>query len=192
MQKISEFEKYYSSASKRLFKYKAIKDRLPIDTVSCAEHLYMDMKTSWILLSVEQRDIMRKACGYAITDYVNTIDYSLIIMNAAGDPKHHLDGTLTETKVTAAESADATLKYDRHIHDLHKRTIDDINTRARGNKNIKHTLEYREGAIYIRKHGHFVSQRMNSGVDALLAMTEEEVDSEDVKMVAIGENYDKS
>ena len=189
MQKISKLEKYYSSASKKLFRYSAVKDRLPIDADACAEHLYMDMKTSWILLSVDQRELMRKACVYAVTDYVNSLDYACIIMNATGDTKHHLDGTLTKTRVTAPESADAVMKYDRHIHGLHKKTVDDINDISKS-----HILEYRDGAIYIRKHGHFISQRMDSVRDAIIATTTDDtdVDSENVKMVAIGEDCDKS
>ena len=194
MQKLSELEKYYSRASKKLFRCKAIKDRLPIDADSCAVHLFMDMKTSWILLSIDRRDLMRKACVYAVTDYVNSLDYACIIMNAAGDPKHHLDGTPTQNNVTATESGDAVIKYDRHIYDLHKKTVDEINIKAKSVKGIKHVLEYRDGSIYIRKHGHFISTKMVSGVDAVIAITtlDTEVDSENVKMVAIGEDYDKS
>ena len=194
MQKISKLEKYYSGASKKLFRYSAVKDRLPIDADACAEHLYMDMKTSWIFLSIDQRDLMRKACVYAVTDYVNSIGYALIIMNAAGDPKHHLDGTLTKNHVTATESGDAVIKYDRHIYDLHKKTVDEINVKAKSVKGINHVLEYRDGSIYIRKHGHFISTKMVSGVDAVIAITtlDTEVDSENVKMVGIGEDYDKS
>lgn len=115
MQKISELEKYYRKSQNRLYKSKAIKDRLPIDENACAEHLYISMKTD--KLSLGERDLMRKACVYAVTDYVNTIDYSLIIMNAAGDRKHHLDGTQTQSKVTATESGDAVIRYGRHLND---------------------------------------------------------------------------
>ena len=194
MQKLSGLEKYYRNASKKMFRCTAIKERLPIDADACAEQLYMHMKTSWILLSIDQRDLMRKACVYSVTDYVNSLDYACIIMNAAGDPKHHLDGTPTQNNVTAAESADAVIKYDRHIHSLHKQTVDEINVKAKSVKGIKHVLEYRDGSIYIRKHGHFISTKMVSGVDAVIAITtlDTEVDSENVKMVGIGEDYDKS
>jgi hypothetical protein len=197
MQKISELEKYYSRASKKLFRYKAIKKRLPIDTDACAEHLFIDMKSRrlpWLMKapSIPQRELMQKACVYAVTDYVNSLDYACIIMNAAGDPKHHLDGTLTKNNVTATESGDAVIKYDRHIYGLHKKTVDDINGRAKSFKDIKHVIEFKDGSVSIRKYGHFTSTEMVSGVEAAVAITTPETVVSNFKMVAIGEDYDKS
>lgn len=197
MQKISELEKYCSSASRKLYKYKAIKKRLPIDADACAEHLFMDMKSPrlpWLMKapSIPQRELMQKACVYAVTDYVNTLDYACIIMNAAGDRKHYLDGTLTINYVTATESADAVIKYDRYIYSLHKKTVDDINGRAKSIKDIKHVIEFKDGCISIRKYGHFTSTEMVSGVEAVVAITTPEAENCNFKMIAIGEDYDKS
>jgi hypothetical protein len=109
----SELERYYSRAARALHKYKAIRKRLPIDADACAEHLYMDTKTE--KLSCSQRELMQRACVYAVTDYINSLDYALIIMNAANDPKHYLDGTPTQNCVTASESGDAVIKYNRYV-----------------------------------------------------------------------------